>query len=388
MAYAVGVSQNTYLKIEGVGGTLDPAVAWIPLRLITNGLSQSVEELESDEMLPGRHMAESRSGVSSVTGDLEAELTYGTFDMLLEAAFHGTWQVKTRTASTLSVAAADDSFNDSASGFVTAGFAVGDVIKVSGFATAANNGQFKVASVAAGKITVTDLAGAAVTLVDELAGASVTIATGGTLKTGSTRRRFAVLKHNEDIGRWLIYRGCEVGTVAIDCPLQGKIGVTFSLIGKKEEAYVFDNVTESIAAPTITVMMTTFEGSLFEGGTGLNHATALSITLENGMEAIYRLFSRDAYDIKLGRINVSGSLSAYIEDSRLKDKYLGETKTPLVVSLTDGDNSYEISMTQAKLTTSSEEGSGDDPIIQSYDYRAFNDPAVSTEITITRIPAV
>ena len=299
MAYAQGVNQNTYLKLEGVDGALDPLVPWIPLRLISNGLTQSVEELESDEMLPGRHMAESRSGVSSVTGDLEAELTYGTFDMLLEAAFHGTWQVKTRTATTVSVAAADDSFNDSASGFVTAGFAVGDVIKVSGFATAANNGQFKVASVAAGKITVTDLAGAAVTLVDELAGASVTIATGGTLKTGSTRRRFAVLKHNEDIGRWLIYRGCEVGTVAIDCPLQSKIGITFSLIGTKEEAYVVD-VAETFAEPTDTVMMTTFEGSLFEGGTGLNHATALSITLENGMEAIYRLFSRDAYDIKLG----------------------------------------------------------------------------------------
>jgi hypothetical protein len=387
MAYAVGVSQNTYLKIEGVGGTLDPAVAWIPLRLITNGLSQSVEELESDEMLPGRHMAESRSGVFSVAGDLEAELTYGTFDMLLEAAFHGTWQVKTRTASTLSVAAADDSFNDSASGFVTAGFAVGDVVKVSGFATAANNGQFKVASVAAGKITVTDLAGGAVTLVDELAGASVTIATGGTLKTGSTRRKFAILKHNEDIGRWLIYRGCEVGSVAIDCPLQGKIGITFSMIGTKEEPYVYDALTESIADPTETVMMTTFEGSLTEGGTGLNHATALNLSLDNGMEAIYRLFSRDAYDIKLGRINVSGSLSAYIEDNRLKDKYLGETKTPLVVTLTDGENSYQISMTQAKLTTSSEEGSGDDPIIQNYDFRAFNDQAVDTEITITRIPA-
>lgn len=302
MAYAVGVSQNTYLKIEGVGGTLDPAVAWIPLRLITNGLGQSVEELESDEMLPGRHMAESRSGVSSVAGDLEAELTYGTFDMLLEAAFHGTW-------------------------------------------------------------------------------------TANVLKTGSTRRKFAILKHNEDIGRWLIYRGCEVGTVAIDCPLQGKIGVTFSMIGTKEEAYVFDGVTESIAAPTATVMMTTFEGSLFEGGTGLNHATALNLSLDNGMEAIYRLFSRDAYDIKLGRINVSGSLSAYIEDNRLKDKYLGETKTPLVVTLTDGENSYQISMTQTKLTTSSEEGSGDDPIIQSYDFRAFNDQAVDTEITITRIPA-
>lgn len=302
MPYAQGVNQNTYIKLEGVGGTLDPAVAWIPLRLITNGLSQSVEELESDEMLPGRHMAESRSGVSSVAGDLEAELTYGTFDMLLEAAFHGTW-------------------------------------------------------------------------------------TANVLKTGSTRRKFAILKHNEDIGRWLIYRGCEVGSVAIDCPLQGKIGITFSMIGTKEEAYVFDGVTESIADPTETVMMTTFEGSLTEGGTGLNHATALNLSLDNGMEAIYRLFSRDAYDIKLGRINVSGSLSAYIEDTRLKDKYLGETKTPLVITLTDGENSYQISMTQAKLTTSSEEGSGDDPIIQSYDYRAFNDQVAGTEITITRIPA-
>lgn len=301
MPYAQGVNQNTYIKPEGVDGVLDPATPWIPLRLISNGLSQTVEELESDEMLPGRHMAESRSGVSSVTGDMEAELTFGTFDILLEAAFHGTW-------------------------------------------------------------------------------------TGNVLTTGSTRRKFAVLKQNEDIGRSQIYRGCEVGTVTIDCPLQSKIGITFSLIGTKEEAYVVDPA-ETFAEPTDTVMMTTFEGSLFEGGTGLNHATALSITLENGMEAIYRLFSRDAYDIKLGRINVNGSLSAYIEDDRLKEKYRGETKTALVVTLTDGENSYEIAMNRAKLTSSSEEGTGDDPIIQTYDYRAFNDTTAGSEITITRIPA-
>lgn len=300
MAYAQGVNQTTYIKPEGADGTLDPATPWQPLRLINNGLAQSIEELESDEMLPGRHMAESRRGAASVTGDLEGELTFGTFDMLLEAAFHGEWD--------------------------------GDV-----------------------------------------------------LKTGSTRRSFAVLKHNEDIGRWLIYRGCEAGTVAIDCPLQGKIGITFSLIGKKEETYVFDSQTESLAEPTDTVMMTTFEGDLLEGGTGLNHATALNISLDNGMEAIYSLFNRDPYDVKLGRINLSGSLSAYIEDDRLKNKYLGETKTALVVTLTDGDNSYQISMTQAKLTTATEEGSGDDPIIQSYDLRAFNDKALDTEITITRI---
>ncbi|WGK60508.1 phage tail tube protein [Halopseudomonas sp. SMJS2] len=302
MAYAQGVNESSYFKLEGADGTLDPATPWQPLRLISNGLSQSFEELESDERLPGRHTAESRRGASSVTGDLEAELTFGTFDMLLEAAFHGTWE-------------------------------------------------------------------------------------GDSLKTGSNRRSFAVLKHNADIGRWLIYRGCEAGTLAIDCPLQGKIGVTFSIIGKAEEIYEYDSETESLAEPTDTVMMTTFEGDLLEGGIGLNHATALNISLDNGMEAIYRLFGRDPYDVKLGRINLSGSLSAYIEDDRLKAKYLGETKTPLVVTLTDGQNSYQISMTQAKLTTATEEGSGDDPIIQSYDLRAFNDKALDTEITITRVAA-
>ena len=387
MPYAQGVNQNSYIKIEGANGELNPATPWTPLRLITNGLSQSVEELESDEMLPGRHQAESRSGTSSVSGDLEGELTFGTFDALIEAAFHGAWTSKTLADVTLSAAAADSSFNDSGAGFVDAGFVVGDLVTVSGFATAANNGRFKIATVAAGTITVTAANGDPVVLVDEDAGESVTIETDAVLKTGSTRRKFAILKHNEDIGRWLIYRGCEVNTVALDCPLQGKIGITFSVIGTKEEAYAFDPLTETLGQPTTTVMMSTFEGDLFEGGTGLNHATALNLSLENGMEAIYRLFSRDAYDIKLGRISVSGSLSAYIEDNRLKDKYLGETKTALAITLTDGENAYRIDMTRAKLTTATEEGSGDDPLTQNYDFRAFNDQAVGSEITITRIAA-
>lgn len=387
MPYAQGVNETLYIKPEGAGGALNPATPWVPLRLISNSLTQSFEELESDEMLPGRHQAESRTGTASVTGDLEGELSFGTFDMLIEAVMHGTWSSKTLADVTLSAAALDSSFSDSGNGFVDAGFEVGDVVRVTGFAAAANNGRFKIASVAAGKITVTDLSGDPVTLADEAAGEAVTIETDAVLKTGSTRRKFAILKHNEDIGRWLIYRGCEVNTMALDCPLQGKIGVTFSVIGTKEEKYTFDPLTETLGQPTTTVMMTTFEGDLFEGGTGLNHATALNLSLENGMEAIYRLFSRDAYDIKLGRINVSGSLSAYIEDTRLKDKYLGETKTALAITLTDGENAYRIDMSRAKLTTATEEGSGDDALTQSYDYRAFNDPAVGSEITITRIAA-
>jgi hypothetical protein len=73
---------------------------------------------------------------------------------------------------TISAAAGDSSFNDSANGFPggAAGILAGDVVDVSGFATAANNGRFAITgNPAAGKITV------AGTLADAAAGATVTI---------------------------------------------------------------------------------------------------------------------------------------------------------------------------------------------------------------------
>ncbi|MBE2242380.1 MAG: hypothetical protein IAE86_06480 [Burkholderiaceae bacterium] len=76
-----------------------------------------------------------------------------------------------RTAATLSFAAGDQSINDSANGFVAAGFVAGDQVKVTGAAAGANN-PFSAAltSVAAGKIK---LSGAA--LVTAAAGPSVTV---------------------------------------------------------------------------------------------------------------------------------------------------------------------------------------------------------------------
>ena len=64
------------------------------------------------------------------------------------------------SAATISAAAADNSYNDSGSGFVTAGFAVGDRVKVTGFTgNAANNILVGVVtSLTAGKMETTMMA--------------------------------------------------------------------------------------------------------------------------------------------------------------------------------------------------------------------------------------
>lgn len=81
----------------------------------------------------------------------------------------------TITAATLSALAVDNSFNDSANGFVTAGFAVGDRVKVSGFTgNVANNILVGIlTAVTAGKLTVGGADGNVI--VDDAAGESVTI---------------------------------------------------------------------------------------------------------------------------------------------------------------------------------------------------------------------
>jgi hypothetical protein len=78
---------------------------------------------------------------------------------------------------TISVSAADSSFNDSANGFLTNNFMVGDVFSTWGFANAAVNDKFRfrIATVTAGKITVTTETGNPVTLVNEPAGRTINL---------------------------------------------------------------------------------------------------------------------------------------------------------------------------------------------------------------------
>lgn len=78
-------------------------------------------------------------------------------------------------ATTISAAATDNSFNDSANGFVSAGFAVGDRVNVIGFTTSGNNLLVgTITALTASKMTIGGTDGD--TIADEAAGDSVVIA--------------------------------------------------------------------------------------------------------------------------------------------------------------------------------------------------------------------
>ena len=90
--------------------------------------------------------------------------------------YNGTGVFKTYSAATISAATSDDSFNDSASGFSTTDFGVGDLIQVSGFTGGGSNNNktysnsHRITAITTAKITV-----AASNLDDDAAGETVTI---------------------------------------------------------------------------------------------------------------------------------------------------------------------------------------------------------------------
>jgi hypothetical protein len=92
----------------------------------------------------------------------------------------------TITAITISALAADNSYNDSATGFVTAGFLAGDRVKVVGFTGDTANNIFigTVGSVTAGKLVIDSPEGDVI--VDDAAGESVTITKWTSRRTTAT----------------------------------------------------------------------------------------------------------------------------------------------------------------------------------------------------------
>jgi len=360
----------------------------------------------------------------------------------------------TKTAVTLSATAADKSFNDSGNGLLTAGFLVGQIITTSGFVAGANNSKFKIATAAAGKITVTDVNGGAVTLVDGAAGPSVTItmegsipgnpvfkpirfvseglspninqiesneinterqkspSRGGTysvqgeiaaqlsygsfddliegamqgewaadvLLVGSTERSFAILERHTDIGADYIYRGCRVATMNITAPLGDKAGITFGMLGTKAEPYTIPGGTTYATATTSDMMVTT-NGSFTEDGDAITYATEWNCTIDNGMEAAYSLFQRDAFCVSNGIATVSGTLSAYLKDGSLWSKVLNETETNHVIVLEEGVDSYTIELPKLRYTQGQKQVSGPGAIIPQYTFSAGYDGTTTMRIT-------
>lgn len=377
--------QLWYIAEDGNGDIPTPAPNFKPIRFNTDGMSREVTQIDSNEINPARQRPVSRQGTYSMTGEIVGEGSFATHDDLIAAAFQSTFDTgATITAATISAAAADNSFNDSGSGFVAAGFEVGDVVSVTGFTgDVANNitGGI-ITSVAAGKIVIASPEGDL--LVDDTEGESVTITAGDKVRVGSTVPTFAIVERHTDIGIDYVYRRCRVNSFTLAAPLNSPAILTFAMVGEEAEVYTFPG-DETFAAATTSEMMVTTQGGFKEADAAIAYLTDYNVTFENNMAPLFSLFQRPAYSVQNGIFRASGSMTAYMPDGALYAKFLGETATDHVVTITEAAQSYVVTLPSVIYTQATKSVDGDGPILPSYTFSAGYDGTLLTTAQIAKV---
>lgn len=97
---ADGALHALYFIPESSYGVLPATPAWDKQRITGTTLGLSKNTLQSEEVRDDRQIGDTRHGSRNVSGEVQGELSYGTWDAFLEALFGGTWTVDTPAVGT------------------------------------------------------------------------------------------------------------------------------------------------------------------------------------------------------------------------------------------------------------------------------------------------
>lgn len=379
---------NLYYVPEVTYGTTPATPALNKIRHTGCNLGLSKNTVVSDEIRSDRQIADFRHGTKQTGGDVNTELSFTSFDDLIEALMCGTWSTPAGavTATTISAAASDNSINDSGAGLPVV--VAGDVIRVKGFTGTGTtaNAIMTVVSRTASKIVVSG-----VTLVDDAAGESVTVTPCKMLKAGVTRRSFSLLRDFSDVttGRYHLFDGQEVNKLALKVAPNAIVSADFSFVGQSLAISDSAPASATFPAQTTTSPMDSFSGAIRIGGTVVAVITEVSFTLENGIQPRFVVGSAETIRPSIGRSNLTGQLGLYFEDSSLINNFINEDIVVPEFVLEDGaaGNAYLFNLPRIKFTGGQPDVKGQGPVMLTMPFQAIYDATAATQLKIARCAA-
>jgi Phage tail tube protein len=379
------MSDSSRVQLAGIAevtwGTT-PASALAAIRYTTENLGARKETQRSEEVRSDRQTTDIVEVGKSADGGFDFEASAGAHDPYIEGMMNEAFSTDSGfSAATVSAASADNSFNDSGSGFPT--LVPGQWIRVSGYVDPANNGWFEVVSRTAAKIIVTGG-----TLVVEAVGPTITI-TDSTITNGTTKKSYTMEKFFSDITQYYALPGCRVDTLSLSIASRQRVTGTFGFMGKGGAlAAATAGSGAYSAAPTNPVLNASANvARILEGGAVLGagvYVQQLDIEFANNLRAVDGVGSVDSVEIGVGRFNVTGSMSILFQNEVIFNKYLNHTASSINSAIEDANGKgYMISLPRVHYSNADVTGVGnDDEITADLEFEAIMDP---TEGIMARI---
>lgn len=208
------------------------------------------------------------------------------------------------------------------------------------------------------------------------------------LRTGTTRRSFTFERFFDlATDEYHRYTGCEVNSMTLSVQPNSMVGLTFGVIGQDMSTNTTQVASSTYSADLGNSPFDSFTGSITEGGSAIADVTAIELNWENGIEPAFVVGSALTIQPSDGKSRLTGSLTAYFQSKALYDKFLNETSSEIVFTLTDVDSqSIQFDIPNIKYTAGNPDVSGEGPVTVALEFTALYNAADTSQVVITRTP--
>lgn len=343
---------------ESTWGTTPGGPALLDLPFTGESLRSNTRTVTSDTIRTDRNVSDITEVGGGASGDINFELRYADYDLLLGGMLQTSAVVTNVSAAIASCYFSGATITGDTNAFSQV--VSGQHLRVKSATTSGNNGYYRVngfASTAGGHHTITlEVAstGVAASFTSEVFAAATRIQ-GSRLRNGTTARSFTIEKlMQSDVNTAFQFTGMRVDTMNLNYEAQNILTGSFAFLGK----------SMAISSATIASAVTAASGNSVMNASGhvgnvwINsdavtsvYFQSLGITATNNSREQTAVGTDANIGIGSGRFEVTGNLRAYFEDSSLISQFVNGTDSSIRTQITDPEgNSVIITIPKVRWT--------------------------------------
>lgn len=203
------------------------------------------------------------------------------------------------------------------------------------------------------------------------------------LKVGTTLKSLSVEDYLADIDQAKLFTGMVVSQASFSMQPNQMVTTTFSMIGKDMSLSASE---KTITAATINQPFDAYSGDFrignFDGAlSALTAVTSIDFTINNNVNPTFVIGESSTPQLEYGRCEIEGTITAYIEDATLINRFLNETETAFDVSVNDpsGSNEYKFFFPKVKINSADTPVENPQSRLVTLSFVALYDDAVGGE---------
>jgi hypothetical protein len=163
--------------------------------------------------------------------------------------------------------------------------------------------------------------------------------------TNFVKRKFGFEVFHDDLNIARLYQECRIGSYRLALPATGMGTCEFTVMGRNQFDPVSGPYFTAPAGETGTAVLAAVNGSLFFGTEKIGVATSADLTMNltpTAAEVIGQNFSAEIF---LGRANLTGTVTAFLDSQDLINDFVNETEVSMLFTLNANSDPNSPAMT-------------------------------------------